>query len=211
MSGKRPDILPIFPLSGALLLPGGQLPLNIFEPRYVAMIDAAMATKDRLIGMIQPQGDGLSHIGCAGRIHEFSETDDGRYLISLLGQQRFTIQDELPMQDGYRRIKADWSDYTDDDTQAAFIIDDETMAHALLHKLQHFMTQNHIECNWDILGQVVPDPQFLTAMAMLCPFNPQEKQALLESSNAQQRTDLLLAILEMGCCGTCQGQDSVAH
>ena len=113
-----PETLPIFPLSGALLLPGGQLPLNIFEPRYLKMVEGALATKNRLIGMIQPRPEcaqaSLFPVGCAGRIEEFSETEDGRYLITLRGQCCFRIHQEQAMQDGYRVVTPDWAGFMDD-------------------------------------------------------------------------------------------------
>src|SRR5579864_917519 len=115
-----PDIIPIFPLTGVLLLPRGRLPLNIFEPRYLAMTRDALGG-ERLIGMIQPsdpQEGGMNPavypLGCAGRITSFSETDDGRYLITLTGVSRFRVARELPLLDGYRRVVADWTPFADD-------------------------------------------------------------------------------------------------
>ena len=194
-----PDILPIFPLSGVLLLPRGRLPLNIFEPRYLAMTRDALAG-DRLIGMVQPTdprtpGDNPSvyPIGCAGRITSFAETEDGRFLITLTGTCRFRIREELPLLEGYRRVVPDWSGFTrdlDSDDEPAF--DRER----LMRGLRAYFQQNQITADWDALGSV-PGDRLVTSIAMVCPFEPSEKQALLEATDLNERARLLTAIVEM--------------
>lgn len=194
-----PAILPIFPLTGVLLLPRGRLPLNIFEPRYLAMTRDALAG-DRLIGMVQPAdprtpGDNPSvyPIGCAGRITSFAETEDGRFLITLTGTCRFRIREELPLLEGYRRVVPDWSGFTrdlDSDDESAF--DRER----LMRGLRAYFQQNQITADWDAIGSV-PGERLVTSIAMVCPFEPSEKQALLEATDLNERARLLTAIVEM--------------
>ncbi len=196
-----PGTLPIFPLPGALLLPHGSLPLNIFEPRYVAMIDDALAGA-RLIGMIQPDREaadvGTAHtygIGCAGRITQLTETDDGRYLVSLAGVARFRIARELPGQDGgYRLVEPDFSGF------AADLVEDKAVevdrARLFTH-LRAFFTGRGIDANWEAMEKA-DDAGLVTALAMVCPFSPAEKQALLEAANTTRRAETLIALLQMG-------------
>ena len=194
-----PAILPIFPLTGVLLLPRGRLPLNIFEPRYLAMTRDALAS-DRLIGMVQPTdprtpGDNPSvyPIGCAGRITSFTETEDGRFLITLTGTCRFRIREELPLLEGYRRVVPDWSGFTRDlgsDDEPAF--DRER----LIRGLRAYFQQHQITADWDAIGPV-PGERLVTSVAMVCPFEPSEKQALLEAPDLNERARLLTAIVEM--------------
>jgi uncharacterized protein len=194
-----PAILPIFPLTGVLLLPRGRLPLNIFEPRYLAMTRDALAG-DRLIGMVQPSdprasGDNptVYPTGCAGRITTFAETDDGRFLITLTGTCRFRIQEELPLLEGYRRIVPNWSEFArdlDSEDEPAFDRD------RLLRGLRAYFQQHQISANWDAIGSV-PGERLVTSVAMVCPFDPGEKQALLEAADLAERARLLTAIVEM--------------
>lgn len=212
MASQFVDILPIFPLSGALLLPGGMLPLNIFEPRYLAMIQDALATPDRLIGMIQPDRDGELHdVGCAGRVAEFRETDDGRYLITLKGVRRFRITQELAEEKGYRRITPDWSGFEADGKAPLFHLPEDISAGTIASRLCQYLQNKGIECDTELLSQVTPDDPFLTSIAMLCPIEAPEKQALLECRDPGARTELLMGILEMGCCGGCGGAETLAH
>src|SRR6516164_967835 len=182
-----PSILPIFPLTGVLLLPRGRLPLNIFEPRYLAMTRDALAG-ERLIGMVQPSdpqaaGDNppVYPTGCAGRITSFSETDDGRFLITLTGISRFHIREELPLLEGYRRVVPDWRDFDRE---------------RLLRGLRAYFQHHRIEADWDAITSV-PGERLVTSIAMICPFEPSEKQALLEAPDLDERARLLTAIVEM--------------
>ena len=194
-----PSILPIFPLTGVLLLPRGRLPLNIFEPRYLAMTRDALAG-ERLIGMVQPSdpqaaGDNppVYPTGCAGRITSFSETDDGRFLITLTGISRFHIREELPLLEGYRRVVPEWREFARDlagDDEPSF--DRERLLRGLRAYFQH----HRIEADWDAITSV-PGERLVTSIAMICPFEPSEKQALLEAPDLGERAQLLTAIVEM--------------
>jgi len=200
-----PATLPIFPLPGALLLPGGKLPLQIFEPRYLAMTRDALAS-DRLIGMIQPlrqdsETEGLvSHtadlypIGCAGRITAYSETDDGRYLITLTGICRFAIQRELPMAGGYRRVVPDFARFrTDMDAAATANVDRQR----LLKALHAYFAYQKISIDPAAVVDI-PDDKLVTSLAMVCPFEAKEKQALLEAADLAERSRVMTALLELG-------------
>ncbi len=194
-----PETLPVFPLSGALLLPGGLLPLNIFEPRYLAMTDAALASH-RLIGMIQPRQPedaaprpALYPVGCAGRITSFKETDDGRYLIALSGICRFAVVEELAEVDGYRRVVPDFAPFRDDMSAPP-----ETPAERarLMAVLDEYFALNGISTNPEALA-AMDDGRLATTVAMVCPLDPREKQALLEAADAAERTRLLTGMVEM--------------
>jgi Lon protease-like protein len=197
-----PKTLPVFPLAGVLLLPRGRLPLNIFERRYIAMFDDALAG-DRLIGMIQPtdpiSGDpapALFGVGCAGRITSFSETGDGRYIVTLDGIARFRVTGELPLRRGYRSVTPDWSDFADDLSEESGEIDRAR----LIGLLQAYFRQQGISANWDAINQA-PDERLLTSLAMICPFDPSEKQALLEAGHLDERTRLMMTLLEIAIAG----------
>jgi Lon protease-like protein len=193
-----PDILPIFPLTGVLLLPRGQLPLNIFEPRYLAMTRDAMEG-ERLIGMVQPSDPPIREMnpavyptGCAGRITSFSETEDGRHLITLTGVSRFRIKEELPLLSGYRRVVADWQDFTADCDADSAGFDRSRLTEGL----RHFFIQRQVEANWEAIDKA-PGETLVTSLAMMCPFAPSEKQALLEAPTLGERAQLLTALIEM--------------
>ena len=191
-----PQQIPLFPLSGALLLPGGRLPLNIFEPRYLAMVKDAMATPERLIGMIQTQthsqNDELFSIGCAGRIVDFSESDDGRILITLAGTARFRyLQDKL-VSDGYRLGDVDFSEFKDDLVPDTNRID----RHKLIDVLKSYFEIKGFSADWSHIEEC-EDERLITTLSMICPFAVSEKQALLETVNLSARSELLIAILEM--------------
>jgi Lon protease-like protein len=197
-TGALPAILPIFPLTGVLLLPRGRLPLNIFEPRYRAMTRDAM-DGERLIGMVQPSDPPIRELnptvyptGCAGRITSCSETDDGRFLITLTGVSRFRIKEELPLLSGYRRVAAEWGDFADDRNpdQAGF---DRSR---LTRGLRNFFSQRQVEADWSAIDQA-PGEHLVTSIAMMCPFAPNEKQALLEAKTLEERAHLLTALIEM--------------
>jgi len=199
-----PAEFPIFPLPGALLLPRGKLPLNIFEPRYLAMTEDALAA-GRMFAMIQPDasqpplegGPSLFTIGCLGRLTSFSETDDGRYLITLLGLIRFSIAFELPMRRGYRRVRGDFSDYHRDLDVPADPPEIGVGRDAVLTALRGYFSHNGFEANWDAIERM-PDDTLVTTLCMVCPFEAAEKQALLEASTERDRGATLLALLEMG-------------
>jgi len=199
-----PLILPIFPLTGVLLLPRGRLPLNIFEPRYLAMTKDALSG-ERLIGMVQPsdpqqdnRGGGAPNppvypTGCAGRITAFAETDDGRYLVTLTGVSRFRIRDELPLLSGYRRVVPDWQPFAQDlDVPPATGFDRERF----IRGLKEFFTQRQISADWEAIDKAAGE-HLITSIAMLCPFAPSEKQALLEAPDLDERARLLIALVEM--------------
>lgn len=189
----------MFPLQGVLLLPRGQLPLNIFEPRYVAMVDEAISTH-RLIGMIQTKDDGgLYDIGCAGRIISYNETFDGRYEIVLHGICRFKTTEELPQKNGFRRAAADWADYKED-MQPMTCLDIDRAR--LIGLLKSYFERHGLTCSWDAVDKA-SDEKLMTSLAMICPFEAKEKQALLEAPCCKERAKLFMTLLEMECKGGC--------
>ena len=202
----RLDDLPtefaVFPLPGALLLPTGKLPLNIFERRYLAMIEDALAS-GRVIGMIQPDelrpstpaGPALYRVGCLGRLSSFSESDDGRYLVTLTGLIRFTVSVELEMRRGYRRVRGDLARFRADldHNPAAAMLDREELTGAL----RAYFTARGFDANWDAINEM-PDDALVVTLAMVCPFDPAEKQALLEAATPADRAATLLTLLQMG-------------
>ncbi|HQT60722.1 MAG TPA: LON peptidase substrate-binding domain-containing protein [Acidiphilium sp.] len=201
-----PEVFPVFPLTGAVLFPGGRLPLNIFEPRYLAMVDDAMGA-GRLFGMIQPlpdvprtdSGPALHRIGCLGRITAFSETEDGRYLITLTGLMRFEVVEEAEMRRGYRRVQGDVSAFRDDvDPLSGNPVGDEApVTRAMLvEALRHYFEATGIDANWDAIEEI-SDEALIVTLCMACPFSPAEKQALLEAKTDSARAEALLAILEI--------------
>lgn len=189
-----PDEIPVFPLSGVLLLPRGQLPLNIFEPRYLAMVDDVLRSH-RMIGMIQPREDGtLFTIGCVGRIINFQETDDGRYEITLKGISRFIVAMELPVAlGGYRRIRANWSEFSRDlDPMGKLNLNRDR----LKNLLRNYFDIEGMECEWSAID-TVSDDNLITCLSMVCPLNAGEKQALLEARCGNTRSELFMTLLEM--------------
>ena len=182
-----PAVLPLFPLSGALLLPRGQLPLNIFEPRYVAMIDDALKGT-RLIGMIQPDGDAghgravppLFKIGCIGRLTQFAETGDGRYIITLTGLARFTLLEEVAAVTPYRQGRIDVAAFAGDFQPR--VGEDRVDRMGVLKALRSFADQNNLQIDWESINQA-PNEALVNALAMMRPFGPREKQALLEAAD----------------------------
>ena len=196
-----PDVLPVFPLPGALLLPRGQMPLNIFEPRYLAMVDDALKT-NRLIGMIQPDpedGDSplvprLYHVGCAGRITQLAETGDGRYLITLTGVARFRVADELPTTTPYRLCRVAFEPYAADFLARAG--EDAVDRAGVLKALRDFVEANDIKVDWRGIEQA-PNEALVNALCMMSPFGPREKHALLEALDLKTRAETLIAITEI--------------
>ncbi|MBS0562494.1 MAG: LON peptidase substrate-binding domain-containing protein [Proteobacteria bacterium] len=206
-----PQEFPVFPLTGALLLPRGRLPLNIFEPRYLAMTEDAMAA-GRMFAMIQPDstrpagptGPALFRIGCLGRLTSFSETEDGRYLITLTGLVRFTVTEELPMRRGYRRVRGDFAPFLSDLGDPPAEPDIGAPRPAILAALRSYFARKGIDANWDAIGKMADDA-LVTTLCMVCPFEPAEKQALLEAENDAARGATLLTLLEMAAAGDAGG------
>ena len=203
---ELPPAIPVFPLTGALLLPYGQLPLNIFEPRYVALMEDALGA-DRCLGMIQPQsaasetvGDDspLFDIGCLGRITEFADRGDGRYEIVLTGVCRFMVSRELDIRRGYRCVEADYGTFLDDLDPADTEITNRV---SLLAALKTYFERRNLDADWGSLDEV-PDPVLVTTAAMGCPMKPEEKQLLLEAQTLAKRAEQLQTILEMAIHGT---------
>ena len=199
-----PDSLPIFPLPGALLLPRARLPLNIFEPRYLAMLEDALKTPHRLIGMIQPivvpegkseakSGGRLHQIGCAGRVTAFQETEDGRYLITLSGVSRYRMLEPIEGFAPYRRATVDWTSFERDLGRAEA---DEAFDRAgFLKVLARFFETAQLSSDWDSLKEA--DPELLiNSLSILCPFDPEEKQALLEAPTLANRRETLVTLME---------------
>jgi Lon protease-like protein len=197
-----PAELPLFPLRGVLLLPGGRLPLNVFEPRYLAMVSDALGA-GRLIGMIQPQDNtgssdkesALYSIGCAGRIVQFEETADGRFLITLLGVCRFRLETETGMQLPYRRSCVSWTEFAKDPADAT---PQETLPDrkGFITAACRYLERQGMSFEQDSVAEA-PLDRLTTAIAMICPFSPEEKQALLEAADTTTRTAMLLALMEM--------------
>lgn len=209
-----PRILPIFPLGGALLLPRGRLPLNIFEPRYLAMVEDVMAGH-RMIGMVQPldpdsraAAPPVYGLGCAGRITSYAETEDGRYLITLTGVSRFIIAGELEMTEGgYRQVTASWDHYARD---LAGEERDCLDRPRLLAGLRSYFRAHGLSAEWSAL-EAAPEERLVNSLAMICPFADCEKQALLEAADLTERANLLIALVEMDILGDCGGGNTRTH
>lgn len=195
-----PSVVPIFPLAGALLLPGGRMPLNIFEPRYLQMIDAAMAER-RIIGMIQPSFDGaqredgepeIVNVGCMGRITSLTETGDGRYMIALQGVCRFRVTDELAVKTAYRqcRVAPFGADLEEDPSGA------QVNRPALLKAFRAYLEANDLDADWESVSRA-ENAMLVNALSMMAPYDPAEKQALLEAPDLKTRADTLIALTEM--------------
>lgn len=194
-----PEEIPIFPLGGVLLLPRGQLPLNIFESRYLAMVDEAIRTH-RLIGMVQPKEDGAIYtVGCAGRITSFNETPDGRNEIVLSGLCRFRIENELAQKEGYRRARVEWDGYKRDLEPMGCLDMDRDRLKKLL---KHYFAQQGLTCSWEAVDSA-GDEKLITTLAMICPLSASDKQALLETPCCKDRAKMFITLLEMeiGGCG----------
>lgn len=196
---ELPDTIALFPLPGALLLPRAKLPLHLFEPRYLAMLDDCLKSPQRMIGMVQPRempkgaGPRLSAIGCAGRVTSFSETADGRYMITLSGISRFRISQEIQGFTSYRRAKVDWApfarDLGEEEEDTAF---DRP---AFLALLQRFFAAHSLGGDWSGIREA--DTELLiNSLSMLLPFTPEDKQALLEAPSLQTRRETMVALME---------------
>ena len=193
-----PTLIPIFPLSGALLLPHSRMPLNIFEPRYLAMIDDVLKTSDRIIGMIQPRqtpndDDALQQIGCAGRLTSFTETDDKRYLITLSGTCRFRINSVSEGFAPYKSADVDWNGF-DADLQTTKS-DTHFNRPAFLKTLDRYFEIMELSSDWGSLKDA-DEELLVNSLSMLCPFEPEEKQALLEAPSLMTRRETLVTLME---------------
>jgi Lon protease-like protein len=199
--GDLAAVIPVFPLPGALLLPRGQMPLNIFEPRYVTMIDDALRSGHRLIGMIQPDTahpgpedkPNLFKIGCVGRITQIAESGDGRYLLQLTGVARFRLEDELAVMTPYRQCQVTYA-FTDDFTPRKG--EDEVDRDSLLRSLTAFLDANNLKADWDGIENA-PNEALVNALAMMSPYGTAEKQALLEAPDLKTRAEILVALTEI--------------
>jgi Lon protease-like protein len=197
-----PGVVAVFPLPGALLLPRGQMPLNIFEPRYLAMVDDALRGA-RLIGMIQPDPahpgpnpakPNLFQVGCVGRITQIAESGDGRYLMQLTGISRFRVEDELPVDTPYRQCQVTYRPFADD-----FIArkgEDEVDRKTLLRTLADFLKANNLKADWAGIENA-PNEALVNALAMMSPYGAAEKQALLEAPDLKTRAEILVAVTEI--------------
>lgn len=195
-------VIPIFPLPGALLLPRGQMPLNIFEPRYIAMIDAALMSGNRLIGMVQPDPahpgsedhPNLYKVGCVGRITQIAETGDGRYLMQLTGISRFRIEEELPVTTPFRQCRVTYAPFVDD-----FIArkgEEHVDRKAVLQALSDFLKANNLKTDWEGIENA-PNEALVNALAMMSPYGTAEKQAMLEAPDLKTRAEILVAVTEI--------------
>ncbi|WP_298295120.1 LON peptidase substrate-binding domain-containing protein [uncultured Litoreibacter sp.] len=198
-----PDTIPIFPLPGALLLPRARLPLHLFEPRYLQMFEDTLKTPSRLIGMVQPHdGPGgkaqLHAIGCAGRVTQFSETEDGRYMITLSGISRFRIQEEVTGFSPYRKARTSWAGFERD---LGFVEKDDAFDRPrFLKLLEKFFADQDLQTDWDSLKEA-EDELLINSLSMLCPFDPEEKQALLEAPSLSTRRETLVTLIEFALRG----------
>lgn len=196
---ELPDVIAIFPLGGALLLPRSRLPLHIFEPRYLQMIEDALKTDARLIGMVQPnavpgrEGHGLHTIGCAGRITQFSETEDGRYMITLGGVSRFRVVKEIEGFTPYRRCEVDWSGFERDLGK-----DEEDVCFdrkPFLDLLGRYFDTRGLSADWDTLKEA-EDELLINSLSMMLDFDAEDKQALLEAPSLETRRETLVTLIE---------------
>lgn len=199
-----PGTIPVFPLPGALLLPRARLPLHIFEPRYLAMLDDSLKTDTRLIGMVQPvsvpgrDDRGLQRIGCAGRVTQFSETEDGRYMITLSGISRFRVAREVDGFAPYRRCEVTWDGFERDrdgpEADGCFDRD------RFLSLLDRYFTARDLSADWETL-QEADDELLVNSLSMLLDFNPEDKQALLEAPSLDTRRETLVTLIEYALRG----------
>lgn len=208
-----PRQIPVFPLSGALLLPRCKLPLNIFEPRYIRMVEDTLATATRLIGMVQPRQDqddepvpDVCDVGCAGRISSFAETDDGRFLVILNGVCRFRVRAELGAATPYRQVAPDWAPFEEDLEEPVVSVDRDR----LYTSMRTYFEARDLETDWDALEEAT-DEHLVNSLAMSCPFEPPEKQALLEADDVMERSELMIGLMEMAVLGGDEDPDVRPH
>ena len=201
-NNNLPTDLPVFPLQGALLLPGGVLPLNIFEPRYIQMVKDTLATNHRLIVMTLPlpeksNGSEIYKLACAGKLISFEETLDGRFLISLSGIMRCRLLDTLEEKGGYRRMKVDFTDYLSDMRPNDIKIE----RNGFFKTLRSYFDMKGLSADWKAIEKC-EDEKLITTLAMLCPFSDAEKQTLMEANSLNERAKLMKVILEMSIFGS---------
>jgi Lon protease-like protein len=204
-----PDTIPIFPLGGALLLPRSRLPLHVFEPRYLQMIEDALKTSTRLIGMVQPNvvpgraGPGLQTIGCAGRITQFSETEDGRYMVTLAGMSRYRVLKEVEGFTPYRRCEVSWEGFGNDlrseETDAGLKRDQ------FLASLGRYFDVRGLSADWDTLKDA-DDELLINSLSMMLDFDAEDKQALLEAPSLSTRRETLVTLIEYALRGGSEGE-----
>lgn len=200
-----PGVIPLFPLAETLLLPRGHLPLNVFEPRYLALVDDVLGTH-RVVGIIQPDDDGegdlsqsdavvpLYKVGCAGRITQFVEMDDGRYLVSLTGVARFRVAEELQVLTPYRQARVDYEPFQSDFTAHAG--QEGVARQAVVEVLRRFANARNLRVDWNTIEQA-SNEALVNALSMMSPFGTREKQALLEAADLRTRAETLVAITEI--------------
>ncbi|MFC6688855.1 LON peptidase substrate-binding domain-containing protein [Jhaorihella thermophila] len=198
-----PDMLPVFPLPGALLLPRARLPLHFFEPRYLQMLEDVLKTRERLIGMVQPRsaavsGEKLHRIGCAGRVTQFSETEDGRFLVTLTGVSRFRLGEEIEGFTPYRRHRVAWAGFERDLGESE--TDPSFDRNRFLDLLERFFSAKLLDTDWDTLRDA-EDELLINSLSMLLDFEPEEKQALLEAPCLSTRRETLVTLLEFSIRG----------
>ena len=214
-----PAALPVFPLTGAVLLPGGRLPLTIFEPRYLAMTRHALLQPTRLIGMVQPVEEdadrnpdpaarpAVQRIGCAGRVVSFQETEEGRYVITLSGLIRFAVKRELPLHEGgFRLVEPDFAPFAEDMAERDF---EMAAKAAFLAAFKGYVETKQLKVDWDAI-KGAPDDHLLVSLAMLSPFSPEEKQSLLECADLAQLAAMMTALFELAVANR-QSPDRILH
>lgn len=199
LQGDLPEVIPVFPLPGALLLPRSRLPLHLFEPRYLAMLDDALKAPHRLIGMVQPDpgaraGEhGLHRIGCAGKVTQFSETEDGRYMITLSGVSRFRVSSEVEGFTPYRRAQVTWDGFEQDlesgDSDPGF------NRESFMDLLSRYFDARELSTDWESLKEA-EDELLINSLSMLLGFEPEDKQALLEAPSLSTRRETLVTLIE---------------
>ena len=198
-----PDVIPVFPLPGALLLPRAKLPLHIFEPRYLSMIEDCMKTPSRFIGMVQPYksrgGETKLHsIGCAGRLNQFSEAEDGRFMVTLSGMSRFRIKEEVEGFSPYRRCHVSWDGFERDLGKSE---QDENFDRSVfMAGLKRYFDDQQLSTDWETM-QEADDELLINSLSMLCPFEAEDKQALLEAPSLSTRRETLATLIEVALRG----------
>ena len=203
LPAELPDTIPIFPLPGALLLPRARLPLHIFEPRYLAMVDDVLKSPARLVGMIQPfegagGADRLHSIGCAGRLSAFSETEDGRYMVTLSGVSRFRVLREVEGFAPYRRCEVSWAGFERD--RGPVEKDPGLDRTPFLELLNRFFQSQGLSTDWDAVRDA-EDELLINSISMLCPFPPEDRQARLEAPTLPTRRETLVTLIEFSLAG----------
>jgi Lon protease-like protein len=198
--GELPEILPVFPVAGALLLPRRPIQLTVFEPRYLEMLDDALSG-ERLIGMIQPSGEEgdepkpeLCAVGCVGRVVQYAEIGDGRCFLTLMGVARFRVADEIASDSPYRRVRADFANFFDDFHEGAG--ENDVDRRSLVDALRDFAKANELKVDWDDVEKA-SNEALVNALSMMSPYGAKEKQALLEASDLKSRAEILVAISQI--------------